>query len=117
VQTIACKATFDLLPGVARFADRQELPNEQDEYWDDDSARSLYAPSDLAPFKPRVDVPPLGHAFAPRKEVVRSLVARLVVGSIDKSIEVFGQRVWMADGTVSEGAHLRLWAWPSLQKG
>jgi hypothetical protein len=108
VQTVVCKATFDLLPGVAKLSQAQDHPNENDDYWNDDPVRSLHAPSDLTPFKPRADVLLVGHAFAPRREAVRSLLVRLVVGLIDKSIEVFGDRFWTSDGTVSESAQARV---------
>ena len=90
--TVVCKATFDLAPVTSELSAHQEAPNEEDNHWDDDPARSLYSPSDLAPFKPRADILLVGHAFAPRGEPVRSLVARLLIGEMDKSLEVFGER-------------------------
>src|SRR5206468_2579065 len=68
-----------------------------------DPQRSLYSPSDLAPFKQRGDVMLVGHAFAPRGEPVRSLVVRIIVGEVDKSIEVHGERAWSPDGLLREG--------------
>jgi hypothetical protein len=104
VKTVICKGTFDLVPGEARLAAFQEEPNDHDNYWDDDPARSLYSPSDIVPFKTRCDVLLVGHAFAPQGEPVRSLVARLRVGEINKAIEVFGERLWTRDKGVREGA-------------
>ncbi len=103
VQTVVCKATFTLVPGVAQLAEEQEDPSEDDNHWDDDPSRSLYVPSDLVPWKPRADVLLVGKAFAPRKEPVASLVARLEVAGIDKAIEVWCDRVIAADRTVHEG--------------
>ncbi|MGK3990616.1 DUF2169 domain-containing protein [Sorangium sp. So ce136] len=102
-QTIVCKATFNLLPDVSPLASEQERPNENDKHWDGDPARSLYSPSDLVPFKPRADVLLVGNAFAPRKEPVRALVARLAIGSVDKSIEIYCDRAWTAEGKLHEG--------------
>jgi len=102
-QTVICKATFSLLPGESPLTAEQVPPSENDKYWHDDPARSLYAPSDLVPFKHRADVLLVGKAFAPRNEPVRSLVARLVVGSVDKAIEVHCDRALTADGKVYEG--------------
>ncbi len=102
-QTVICKATFNLAPDESPLAGDQEPLNENDNHWDDDPARSLYAPSDLVPRKPRADVLLVGKAFAPRGEQVRSLVARLVVGAVDKSIEVHCDRAWTADGKLLEG--------------
>ncbi|APR85487.1 putative outer membrane autotransporter barrel [Minicystis rosea] len=104
VMTAVCKATYTLLPGVAELAPEQEYPNEDDNHWNDDPARSLHSPSDLVPFKPRADVMLVGHAFAPRNEPVRSLVARVLVGEADKSIEVFADRAFAPDGSVHDTA-------------
>jgi hypothetical protein len=102
--TVICKATYALTPGEATLAAEQDDVNERDNHWDDDTLRSVYAPGDLAPFKPRADVMLVGHAFAPRSELARSLVARLVVGEIDKAIEVTSPRVWTREGELREGA-------------
>lgn len=85
--TFACKATYDLCPGESPLAHEQEPIQESDRHWSDDPAWSLYAPCDIVPIRPRADVVLVGHAFAPDAAPVRSLVARLVVADIDKSIE------------------------------
>ncbi|WP_437336475.1 DUF2169 domain-containing protein [Sorangium sp. So ce394] len=102
-QTVICKATFSLLPDVSPLAGEQERPNDNDKHWDGDPARSLHSPSDLVPFKPRADVLLVGSAFAPRKEPVHALVARLAIGSVDKSIEIYCDRAWTAEGKLHEG--------------
>jgi len=104
--TVVCKATYRLLPGTSPLADAQDEPNEEDNHWDDDPARSLYAPSDLVPFKPRADVVLVGHAFAPGRAPVASIVARLVVGEIDKAVEAFGDRFFSQDGQLHEGPRI-----------
>ena len=53
--TIVCKATYALEPGESGLCAEQEDVNEHENHWDDDPRRSVYAPSDLAPFKPRAD--------------------------------------------------------------
>src|SRR4051795_191406 len=88
VMTAVCKATYALAPGESPLAPEQEYPNEDDNHWNDDPQRSLYSPSDLVPFKPRGDVMLVGHAFAPRGEPTRSVIVRMIIGDIDKSIEV-----------------------------
>lgn len=102
VLTVACKATYVLLPGTSQLAPEQEAINEEDNYWDDDPARSLHAPSDLAPYKPCADVVLVGYAFAPGRVPVPSFHVRMIVGDIDKSIEVSGDRLWAADGTLQD---------------
>src|SRR5262245_43167328 len=104
VLTVVVKATYDLAPGVCQLADRQEEPNEYANHWNDDDSRSVYAPSDLAPFKPRADVLLVGHAFAPGQVPTRSLSTRLLVGKVNKTIEVWCERLLMPDGVVRERA-------------
>ncbi|XXX77031.1 DUF2169 domain-containing protein [Sorangium sp. So ce134] len=101
--TVVCKATFLLRPGEVTLAREQEPPHEDDQYWHNDARRSLRAACDLVPVKPWADVALVGHAFAPRGEPVRSLVARLAVGEVDKSVAVFCDRVFGQDGTLHEG--------------
>jgi hypothetical protein len=105
--TVVCKATYRLEPIESPLAEAQEAPNEEDNFWDDDPARSLYAPSDLAPFKARADVLLVGHAFAPQGQPVRALVARLCVGEVDKSIEVWCDRAFGSDGRPLEGPRFK----------
>ncbi len=101
--TFVAKATCQLQPVQSPLAADQEPVNEDDNYWDDDDGRSLYAASDLAPVKPRADVVLVGSAYAPAGQTVRSLFARLIVGEIDKSVEVCQDRSFAADGKLVEG--------------
>lgn len=101
--TVVCKATYLLQPGQSPLAPQQDAPNEDDNHWDDDPGRSLWATSDLAPFKARPEVVLVGHAFASQKQAVRSLFARLVVGTVDKVIEVYADRAWLSHGEMREG--------------
>ena len=103
VLTAVCKATFSLAQTESTLAEEQEYPNEDDNHWNDDPARSLYSPSDLVPYKPRADVMVVGHAFAPRKEPARSVVARIIVGEMSKAIEVWCDRSVAQDGSLREG--------------
>jgi hypothetical protein len=101
--TVVCKATFELRPVESPLASQQDPINEDDNHWNDDPSRSLYSPSDLVPLKQRADILLVGSAFAPAKQPVRSLFARLVVGEVDKSIEVWCDRVFTQDGQLHEG--------------
>jgi hypothetical protein len=102
--TVVCKATFELVPGEARLAREQEPPHERDRHWGDDATRSLRATSDMAPFKARADVLLVGHAYAPKYEPVRSLAARMVIAGVDKTIDVYADRLWGPGGVVREGS-------------
>lgn len=101
--TVICKATYWLVPGVAELAAEQENPNDEDNYWNDDPTRSLYAPSDLVPYKTRADVVLVGYAFTPRGEPAHAVVTRLLVGTVDKEIEVHADRSWTDSGSLREG--------------
>jgi hypothetical protein len=101
--TVVCKATFDLAPGELRLSAGQEPINESDNHWDDDTRRSVYAPNDMAPFKKGVDVTLVGNAYAPHRQPCRSVLARLVVGTIDKAVEVHADRAWTGDAQITDG--------------
>lgn len=104
VLTVVAKATYQLAPNTSPLAAQQDEVNEYENYWNDDPTRSLYAPSDLVPFKPRPDVVLVGYAYAPQDAPARTVMARLVVAGIDKSIEVHADRSLGHDGVVREGA-------------
>ncbi len=96
------KATLLLAPGESQLCAEQEPISEGDGHWDDNPARSLFIPSDIAPPKPRIDVVAVGHAYAPKGQRVRSLVARLSLGTIDKAVEIFADRALGPDGSLFE---------------
>jgi hypothetical protein len=104
VLTVVCKVTFALAPGESTLAADPEGIHEHDTHEGDDPAKSIVAPSDLVPFKGRADVILVGNAFAPRGEPVRSLVARMIVGELDKAIEVQHDRAWGHEGALHEGS-------------
>jgi hypothetical protein len=102
VMTVVCKATYQLTPVESPLAEWQEPLNEVDGHLNDDPLRSLRAPGDFAPFKIRADVVLVGNAFAAGRTPVRSLTARMVVGAVDKSIEINCDRMFAADGRLQE---------------
>ncbi|XXT23150.1 DUF2169 domain-containing protein [Sorangium sp. So ce429] len=112
ILTVVCKATYRLLPGESPLHLAQEPPHEQDIYQGDDPTRSLAVASDLAPFKPRADVVLVGSAHAAGGLPARSILARLIVGEVDKSIEVWCDRAWTQDGQLGEGARVTQMAMP-----
>lgn len=99
--TVVCKATFELRPGVSPFADCQD-PIVEADVWTDTG--SLLRATDLVPFKKRPEVLLVGHAYAPEGRPAQSLIVRLIVGEIDKSIWVVGDRYVGADGRFDEPA-------------
>jgi len=101
--TVVCKATFDLGPGKAQLASVQEFTWEEDNHWNGDPSCSLYAASDRVPFKAKADVVLVGDAYAPEGEPARSVLARLIVGRVDKMIEVYRDRHFDQRGQLMEG--------------
>lgn len=91
-QTVVVKATFVLEPGECKLAPEQEAICDQDQFVQRDVHPVLVAPSDKVPYKPRADVMLVGHAYAPAKQTVRSLVTKLGVGDFSKSVEVWCDR-------------------------
>ncbi len=103
VLTLVCKATFDIVPGEAKLRMDPSPPAERDVSWDAPHGRSLRVAMDLVPMKANVDVVLTGHAYAPFGRPVKSLTARLVVGSLDKSIEVWADRYLDPTGALQVG--------------
>lgn len=104
VLTVICKATYDLVAGVAPLAEAQDDVNERDLHTENNPNMGLYSASDLAPFKPCADVTVVGKAFSPPRELARELVARVRVGTVDKRIEVHAARYIQRDGRISDEA-------------
>lgn len=101
--SVVCKATYALAPGESTLAQEQEEINEADDHWNDDPNRSVRAPSDMMPMKARAEVMVVGHAFAPGGQSVRSLATRLIVGEVDKAIDVYCDRYFTLEGGTQEG--------------
>jgi len=93
--TVVVRGTFSLVNGrEAVLADVQE-PLGGDRYYDDNPRAALYAPSDLVPYKGRSDILLVGRAYAPDKQPVDALIARMSVAGLDKAIGVIGDRTWI----------------------
>jgi hypothetical protein len=104
VLSVVCKGTFLLRSVESPLAEEQDPIVDADTYWNDDPREALRAASDLVPFKRRADVIVVGNAFAPSGDPVRSLRARVCVGAVDKTIEIYGDRVFNYQGTLREGS-------------
>jgi hypothetical protein len=105
--TLVCKGTFELGPGELKLR-RAQLPLlPAEKHYDDDDGASVYAPADIVPFKPRVDVLLVGHAHAPAGRTADALTARMVVAEVDKSVRVLGSRTREAGGRTSPIAEFK----------
>ena len=102
--TVVCKATYTLRPVESPLAEQQEDPNEGDDHWDDDAEKSLRAPSDLVPSKPRAELMVVGSAFSETGTARPRLPVRVIVGELDKALAVIGDRAMLPDGSVGDPA-------------
>jgi hypothetical protein len=92
---VAIRATFSLAAdGSTKIAAEQVPPKLAAEYWGEPGASSLHHEGDLSPLKPSTDVLIVGSAHAPGGKPARSVRTRLRVEHVDKSIDVFGDRLY-----------------------
>ncbi len=91
------KGTFPLAPDVMPvepLEGKDPVGPMGDIYVDDNPEKSLQTASDFVPFKPLADVLLNGSAHAPGGEPVRFLQVWFKVGSMAKSMAVFGKRMF-----------------------
>jgi hypothetical protein len=102
--TVVVKATFMMVPGDAMQLVAPLEVQPADRHADDSPDRSLFAAGELAPYLPRGEVCLVGHAYAPRPSPELS-VRLAVVGHrplVDKTLYVYGERMWLDDGQVTQ---------------
>ncbi len=64
-----------------------------------DEAQALVARANhVAPYKPRVDVVVVGHAYSPPGTDADRVLARIRLGDFSKAISVTGDRLWVREG-------------------
>lgn len=101
---VICKATYRLGPVTAVLAPEQDPLQNGEKHFNDDPMQSVEYPNDFVPFKPRAEVLLVGNAFAPQRRPTRMVSVRMIVGSLNKALDVYGPRTLHADGTVREGS-------------
>lgn len=89
------KATF-LLGQSVKLAEEQIPIVEEDQYFDEPGQSSLKIPSDLGLIKPGTDVLLIGNAYAPQGKPTIQTDVTLNVGPINRTIRIFGDRIWQA---------------------
>ncbi|APR88054.1 putative exported protein [Minicystis rosea] len=97
------KATCARVPGTSELefvprAERRGIRG-QDIPWGDPEKSSIKYPSDLCIAKPGTDVIVVASAHAPGGKAVPSFDAGVRIGPLEKTIRVFGLRVWAANGS------------------
>lgn len=87
------KGTFSMGSGLAIVEDQSPLV-PADVFWGEPGVSSLKEASDFCLAKPSTDLVMVGSAHAPRGEPTTQVDVRLTVGSLSKTVRVFGDRVW-----------------------
>lgn len=85
---------LDVENGKLTLSDDQGELVEQDEYYDEPGKSSVRLESDLAPYKPRLDVVINGTAWAPQDKAVRQFTAGVRIGDFTRLLNVYGPREW-----------------------
>ncbi len=94
------ESIFTIVKATLTLGRRIKVAEEQlpllakDEHFGDPAESSLKAPGDIGLVKPGTDVLLVGSAYAPGGNPTREMGVSLRVGSIDKTVRVFGDRVW-----------------------
>ena len=95
------KATYAIADdGALQLLEEQPGLNWNDRYWDEatledaEQTASLHTPSDLLPYKPRVDVLLTGHAHAPSDEPIPAWAGELRINHRKKRLILTGPRQW-----------------------
>lgn len=92
---VVVKATFDILPnGMTRLSDQQVPVFSVAKPWGEMGKSSLQYEADLLFLRAFTDVLVNGSAWAPRGKRVASVDVELAVGTMQKRLRVFGDRVW-----------------------
>lgn len=96
---VIVKATFNISTQLT-LVDEQLPPVKADVYWTEPGKSSIKYASDFHIGKPATDIIMLGHACAPNQNDVSQLDVGLSIGSLSKTIRVFGDRHWK-DGHIT----------------
>jgi len=82
------------------LSDEQTPPTVADEYWGEPNESSLKYASDFHIGKPATDIIMIGNAYAQNNQPTKQLDVNLSVGQVNKTVRVFGDRVWK-DGRIT----------------
>ncbi len=91
----------------ARWPPSRKIRTSEENHWDDDPRREPLFAQRPRPVQARAGGLLVGNAFAPRGEPVSRLVARLIVGNVDKSVVIHGERSFSQDGALRPGTRFR----------
>jgi uncharacterized protein YjbI with pentapeptide repeats len=96
---VIVKGSFQLVEGKPALPLDRSVCLDGDVFADDDCSSALVTASDFVPIKRAVDVLVRGFAFAPKPDATMMKVSLALTNgaiSIERSLAVFGDRVWSA---------------------
>ncbi|APR77400.1 D-alanyl-D-alanine carboxypeptidase [Minicystis rosea] len=100
--TLVAKVGHELAPGLCPLLPEPIPIQHEDGHWENDPQKSVHVPSDLAPFKAAAEIVVVGSAFAPVGPPQQSVIARVIAGSVDKSVVAWAPRFQRPDGSIEE---------------
>lgn len=92
--SVLVKGTFAFVRGAAATIAPTQVPLNADWRFYEHELASLYAPADRVPFKPRADIMLVGRARAPGGVPSASLLVRMSVGTLSKSLWLTSEQRW-----------------------
>ena len=96
---VVVKCTFDIQPDGSTLVSNDQPPVLRlPEYQGDAVKSSLRYEADLVLTKTTTDIVVVGHAYAPNGRPVAAMEVGFSVGPVQKSLIVFGDRVWRSVG-------------------
>ena len=101
MMTVIAKATYAIRPGGLDLSSEQIPIAFGDHFYARDQGGGILYESDIVPFKPRADIVLSGSAYAPEGRATDCVDAVLKVGDHQKTLRVFGKRLWNYTGIFS----------------
>lgn len=94
--TLVARISYELDPqrGMLTLCDDQGELVEQDEHYGEPGRSSVRRESDLAPYKPKMDVVINATAWAPANKPTPKFVVGAAIGQHVRLINVYGERIW-----------------------
>jgi hypothetical protein len=101
MMTVIAKATYTIRPDGIDLSTEQTPIAFGDHFYARDQGGGILYESDIVPFKLRADIVLSGSAYAPEGRAADWIDASLKVGDHQKTLRVFGKRLWNYTGIFS----------------
>jgi len=101
ILTVVVKGTFRISADMSVSLAEEQIPIGYGDEFFEEAKGVVKFESDVAPFKPRADIALIGKAHTPQHKPMTTLDVSLQVGTVKKTIRVFGSRKWSCAGRMS----------------